>query len=168
MNNSVLLLSIFLILSLTTIGITKLFDIARIKIGHQKRLMLSTISHAVLLNWYFEIFESRGVSIVDIALCFAISYLILLEFLSLLYRAISLQILKKMLTEELPDFSQQSILAFYPHGGSNYVWKTRLLGTFHLKIITSNQNNVYLTKRGSYILHLVNLLVKIMHVRIPK
>jgi len=168
MNNSVLLLSIFLTLSLTTVGITKLFDIARVKIGHQKRLMLSTISHAFLVNWYFEMFESKGVSIVDIALCLAISYLILLEFLSLLYRAISLQILKKMLTEELPDFSQQSILAFYPHGGSNYVWKTRLLGTFHLKIITGDQNDVHLTKQGSYILHLVNLLVKIMHVRIPK
>jgi len=167
MNNSVLLLSIFLILSLTSVVITKLFDIARIKIGHQKRLMLSTIADAVLLNWYFEIFESKGVSIVDIALCLAISYLILLEFLSLLYRAISLQILKKMLSEELPDFSQQSILAFYPHGGSNYVWKTRLLGTFHLKIITGDQNNVHLTKQGSFILHLVNLLVKIMHVRIP-
>ena len=168
MNNSVLLLSIFLILSLTTVGITKLFDIARIKIGHQKRLMLSTISHAVLLNWYFEIFEFKSVSIVDIALCLAIAHLILLEFLSLLYRAISLQILKKMLTEELPDFSKQSILAFYPHGGSNYVWKTRLLGTFHLKIITGDKNDVHLTKQGIYILHLVNLLVKIMHVRIPK
>ena len=168
MNNSLLLLSIFLILSLTTIGLTKLFDIIRIKIGHQKRLLLSTIFNAILLNWHFEIFESRGVRIVDVALCFAISHLILLEFLSLLYRAISLQILKKMLTEELPDFSTQSILNFYPHGGSNYVWRTRLLGTFNLKIISRDQDEVYLTKRGKFILFLINLLIKIMHVRIAK
>jgi hypothetical protein len=73
-----------------------------------------------------------------------------------------------MLTEELPDFSTQSILNFYPHGGSNYVWRTRLSGTFNLKIIAIDQDAVYLTKRGKSILFLINLLIKIMHVRIAK
>ena len=168
MNKSLLLASIFLTLSLTTIGITKLLDIVRIKIGHQKRLLLSIISNVILLNWHFETLESKGVRIGDVVLSLAISYLILLEFLSLLHRAISLQILKKMLTEELPDFSSQSILSFYPHGGSSYIWRTRILGTLNLKIIASDHDDVCLTKLGKVILFLVSLLIKIMHVRIEK
>ena len=79
-------------------------------------------------------------------LSIAISYLILFELYSLLYRAISLQILLNMRLGKRFKMQRKNLLLIYPNGGAQYIWETRLNGLLKSKLLARENVLIKITQ----------------------
>ena len=162
------ILIVFLQLTLISIVITKVFDFFNLHIGHQKRLFISVIVMTLLQYIFSRHNQYLQTNTIIFFLSLAIAYLILFELYSLLYRAISLQILLSMRSGNRVKMQRRKLLLIYPNGGANYIWETRLSGLLGSNMLMKKNELIIITRIGKIIRYILVKLIQIMNVEVVK
>ena len=167
-NNLSLILVVFLQLVMISICTTKILDFVNYHIGHQKRLVVSVIVIILLQNILAKKYAYLQTNKIILLLSIAISYLILFELYSLLYRAISLQILLNMRLGKRFKMQRKNLLLIYPNGGAQYIWETRLNGLLKSKLLARENVLIKITVLGKILRSILVKFIQIMNVKVEK
>jgi len=162
------ILVVFLQLVMISICITKILDFVNYHIGHQKRLLVSVIVLILLQNILVKKYAYLQENKIILFLSIAISYLILFELYSLLYRAISLQILLHMRLSKKFKMQRKNLLLIYPNGGARYIWETRLNGLLKSQLLARENVLIKITGLGKILRSILVIFIQIMNVKVEK
>ena len=162
------ILIVFLQLTVISISITKVLDFVNLHIGHQKRLFISVIVMTLLQYIFLRQNHYSQTDTIILFLSLAIAYLVLFELYSLLYRAVSLQILLSMRSGNRVRMQRRKLLLIYPNGGANYIWETRLNGLLGSNMLMKKNELIIITRLGKIIKYILVKLIQIMNVKLSK